>query len=339
VTEAATLPARGPRLSREAAATLGLLAALGLSGPLFAALGEPFFVNLASRVAILAMAGAGLNLALGWGGLVSFGHAAYFGLGGYVAGIAANAALSGEAMIGWPLAIPGTDVMPAIWAGAMALAAVAALGIGAISLRTSGVYFIMITLAFAQMIYYVAISWPEYGGEDGLPIYVRNSFPGLDTYDPLAFAGLCLGCLAAAVLLTWALKGARFGQALECARMNPARLETVGIEPFPVKLVAFVLSAAITGLAGALFADLNGFVSPAMLGWHTSGELIVIVLLGGVGRLFGPVAGAALFVALETLLGGLTEHWQLGLGLVLLGVVLYAPGGLIGLLTGTARHA
>jgi branched-chain amino acid transport system permease protein len=188
------------------------------------------------------------------------------------------------------------------------------------------------------MIYYFAISWPEYGGEDGLSIYVRNGFAGLDTYDPLQFFLICYGCLMLAIGLSWRIMGARFGAALMCARMNPERLATVGIEPFPVKLVAFVISAMITGLAGALFADLNGFVSPAMLGWHTSGEIIVFVILGGVGRLFGPVAGAALYVLMEHVLGGITVHWQLLLGLVLLGVVLFARGGLVGIVAGGARH-
>jgi len=315
------------------------LAALLLAAPLAAiGLGEPYYANLASRVAILALAGVGLNLALGYGGMVSFGHAAFFGIGGYVAGILAQGAFNGAPVISWPLAIMGSDAMVPIWLAAMAVSGVAAAVIGAISLRTSGVYFIMITLAFAQMIYYFAISWPAYGGEDGLSITVRNGFPGLDTYDPLSFFLICYGVLLLALVLSWRIMTARFGAALMCARMNPERLATVGVEPFPVKLAAFVISAMITGLAGALFADLNGFVSPSMLGWHTSGQIMIFVILGGVGRLFGPVAGAALYVLMEHVLGGLTEYWQLPLGLVLLGVVLFARGGLVGMVAGGARH-
>ena len=315
---------------------IGLAIALGLLGwPLAAlAFGEPYYVTLATRAAILALAGVGLNLALGAGGMISLGHAAFFGIGGYVAGISADAAMGGTTVLG----LPGTTSMPVIWLAAMALAALVALPIGAISLRTSGVYFIMITLAFAQMIYYFAISWPAYGGQDGLPIYVRNGFPGLDTYNPLTFFLICYGCLIAALALSRTVLRARFGAALHAARMNPGRLATVGIEPFPVKLVGFVLSAVITALAGALFADLNGFVSPAMLNWHMSGELIVFCILGGVGRLFGPVAGAVLYVVAETVLGGLTGHWQFFFGLLLLGVVLFARGGLIGLVAGPPRH-
>jgi branched-chain amino acid transport system permease protein len=325
-------------MRREAVLNAGL-AVLLLAAPLGAlALGEPYYANLASRVAILALAGVGLNLALGYGGMVSFGHAAFFGIGGYVAGISAQAAFNRAPAIAWPLEVMGSDAMLAIWPAAIVVSGVVAVAIGAISLRTSGVYFIMITLAFAQMIYYFAISWPEYGGEDGLSIYVRNGFPGLDTYDPLHFFLICYGCLMLAIAVSWRIMGARFGAALMCARMNPERLATVGIEPFPVKLAAFVISAMIAGLAGALFADLNGFVSPSMLSWHTSGEIIIFVILGGVGRLFGPVAGAVLYVLMEHVLGGMTEHWQLLLGLILLGVVLFARGGLVGILAGGARH-
>jgi branched-chain amino acid transport system permease protein len=335
---AATAPARArPLLGAEGALNLALLLGL-LIWPVIAVMaGEPYQATLAARVAILALAGVGLNIALGQGGMISLGHAAFFGIGGYVAGIAADAAFNMAPVLAWPVEIGGTTSMPVIWLVAMALAALVALAIGAISLRTEGVYFILITLAFAQMIYYFAISWPAYGGEDGLPIYLRNTLPGVDTADPLSFFLVAYALLCAALALSWRLGVSRFGAALACARMNPVRLATTGIEPFPVKLAAFVISAAITGLAGALFADLNGFVSPAMLGWHTSGELLIFVILGGVGRLFGPVAGALLFILLETVLGGLTEHWQLGLGLVLLGVVLFARGGLIGLVAG-GRH-
>lgn len=310
------------------------LALLMVLWPLVAVLaGEPWFAGLAAKAALLALAGVGLNLALGYGGMVSLGHAAFFGIGGYVAGISADAAFNGTTLLG----LPGTDLMPWIWAAAMGLAAVAALAIGAISLRTTGVYFIMITLAFAQMLYYFAVSWPAYGGEDGLPIYLRNRFPGLDSTDPLTFAWLSVGALFAGIAAVGLVTRARLGLALGAAAANPGRLETVGIEPYPVRLAAFVLSGAITGLAGALYADLNGFVSPTMLGWHTSGEIIVFVILGGTGRLWGPVAGAVAFVGLETLLGGWTEHWQLGLGAVLLAVVLAAPGGILGLIEGRRR--
>ena len=325
-------------MTRESWINLGL--ALGLlAAPLIAvAAAEVFYVTLATKVAILAMAGAGLNLVLGYGGLVSLGHAAFFGLGGYAAGILASHSQNYEPLLTWPVVIEGTTQMPVIWLVAIAVSGLVALPIGALSLRTAGVYFIMITLGFAQMIYYFAVSWPAYGGEDGLSFYVRNGFPGLDTLDPLSFFAICYILLMAVLLFSSSLTRSRFGLALEGARQNELRLASVGIRPFRVRLAAFVISGMITGLAGALYADLNRFVSPAMLSWHTSGEIIVFVILGGVARLYGPVAGAALFIALEFLLGGVSEHWQFLLGLLLLFVVLFARGGLIGIVAGERRH-
>ncbi|MBY8977439.1 branched-chain amino acid ABC transporter permease [Rhodobacteraceae bacterium NNCM2] len=314
----------------------GAIVAVLLTGVAWAvAADEIYYVNLASRVAIIAMAGVGLNLALGYGGMVSFGHAAFFGLGGYVAGIAAYHAFDGSMFAGL---LPGSNQMLVIWLFALLVPGVAALLIGAISLRTQGVYFIMITLAFAQMIYYFAISFPTYGGEDGLAIYLRNELPLIDTSDDVQFFGVAFVLLMLATWLSARLIGSRFGAALVMARLNETRLATAGIEPFPVKLVAFVISAMITGLAGALYADWNNSVGTNMLSWHLSGEIMVIVILGGVGRLFGPLAGALLFVGLETQIGAETEHWQLFLGLILLAVVLFARGGLIGALAGRARH-
>lgn len=299
---------------------------------------NPFYVTLATRMAILALAATGLNLALGLGGLVSFGHAAFFGIGGYVAGIIATHALYMQPLLSWPLEIAGTDQALVIWLVAIVVAGLVALATGAISLRTSGVYFIMITLAFAQMIYYFAISWPAYGGEDGLSVPSRAAFPGLDTMTPMGFFVLCYGALLAGVLVFSVLRASRFGAALQAARQNETRLAAVGISPFPIKLAAFVISAMITAVAGALFADLNRFVSPSMMSWQMSGELIILIILGGAGRLFGPVAGAVLYVLMEHLLGGMTERWQFFLGLVLLGVVLFARGGVVGLLAGKPRH-
>ncbi|MDQ2703960.1 MAG: branched-chain amino acid ABC transporter permease [Pseudomonadota bacterium] len=321
-------------MQRESIVNL-VLALLLLALP-FAAqmLGEPFYVTLATRMAILALAAVGLNLALGFGGLVSFGHAAFFGIGGYAAGILASHAFNGEPLLG----LPGTDQMPVIWLAAALASALVALPIGAISLRTSGVYFIMITLAFAQMVYYFAISWPAYGGQDGLSITMRNGFPGLNTASPISFFLVCYTLLMAALLLMWRIRDSRFGAALQAARQNETRVAAIGIRPYHVRLLAFVVSAVVTGIAGALFADLNRFVSPSMMSWQMSGELIVLIILGGTGRLFGPVAGAILYVLLEFVLGGLTERWQFFLGFILLGVVLFARGGIVGLVAGKARH-
>ena len=300
---------------------------------------EPFIITLATKVAIFAMAGVGLNLVLGFGGLVSFGHAAFFGIGGYAAGILASHALNYEPIMESPFLIEGTTQMIVIWIVALVVSGLVALAIAAITLRTSGVYFIMITLAFAQMIYYFAISWPAYGGEDGLSIYVRNGFPGINTLDPISFFALCAVMLGIVMLFSAVLIRSRFGLALQGARQNPQRMTAVGIAPFRIRLVAFVISAMITALAGALYADLNRFVSPTMLSWHMSGEIMIFVILGGAGRLFGPLAGAALYIILEHLLGSVWEFWQLPLGVLLLIVVLFARGGLVGVLAGERKHA
>ena len=312
-----------------------LILALVLAVPLWAwATNEPFTITLATRAVIFAIAGVGLNLALGTGGLVSLGHAAFFGIGGYAMGILASHAQTYTPLFEWPFLLEGTKSMPVIWLVAILASALAALLIGALSLRTSGVYFIMITLAFGQMFYYFMISWPAYGGEDGLSIYLRNSFPGLNTLDPIQFFALTFALLCAVLYLVTRLRASAFGLALAAARQNPARARAVGIDPYRVQLLAFTISGAITGLAGALFADLNRFVSPTMFSWHTSGELIVFIILGGVGRLMGPVLGAALYVVLEHSLGGMSDYWQIYFGAILLGVVLFARGGLIGLLVG-----
>ncbi len=297
--------------------------------------GESYYVNLVSRVVIFAIAGVGLNLALGYGGMVSLGHAAFFGLGAYVSGIAAfHFGESSEFISG----VLGTNQMLLIWLISILVTAFFALIIGLISIRTTGVYFIMITLAFAQMIYYFAVSLPTYGGEDGLLMLARNQFPLLDSDNEISFFAICFTVLVITLALTSRIMSARFGAALDVARMNDVRLATAGINPYPIKLTAFILSAIITGLAGALFADLNRFVSPDLMSWQMSGEIIIFILLGGVGRLYGPVIGATLFVLLETFIGGYTEHWKLFLGLILLVIVLFAKGGLMQLLAGDKRH-
>jgi len=295
---------------------------------------EPFTITLATRAVIFALAAVGLNIALGLGGLVSLGHAVFFGIGGYAMGILAHHAQTFTPVIEWPLVIEGTKSMPIIWLVAVTTSALAALVIGFLSLRTAGVYFIMITLAFGQMFYYFTISWTAYGGEDGLSIYVRNSFPGLNTLVPIQFFGLCLTALVIVLLMNALMARSAFGLALNAARQVPQRVEAVGLDPKRMKLVALVISGAVTGLAGALFADLNRFVSPTMFSWQMSGEIMVFVILGGVARLFGPVTGALVFVMLEHFLGGLSDYWHIYLGALLLLIVLFARGGIIGLLCG-----
>ncbi|SDJ37438.1 branched-chain amino acid ABC transporter permease [Aliiruegeria lutimaris] len=325
-------------MSRESIVNAALFALL-IAVPLGAlATDEPFIITLATRAVILALAAVGLNIALGIGGLVSLGHAAYFGIGGYAMGILAFHAQSYTPLFEGPFVIEGTKLMPIIWLVAICGGALAAFVIGLLSLRTTGVYFIMITLAFGQMFYFFTISWPAYGGEDGLSIYVRNSFPGLNTLVPIQFYAVCFVLLCAVLWFNARLARAPFGLALNAARQVPHRVEAIGLDPVRLKLVALVISGAVTGLAGALFADLNRFVSPTMFSWQMSGELMVFIILGGTGRLFGPVAGAMLFVLLEYLLGGISDYWLAFLGALLLLVVLYGRGGLVGIFAGKARN-
>jgi branched-chain amino acid transport system permease protein len=324
-------------MKRETVLNIAVLLVLALVPLLAYAMDEPFIITLATKVAILALAGVGLNIALGLGGLVSLGHAAFFGSGGYAMGILASHAQSYTPIMMSPVLLEGSKSMPVIWLAAVVFSGLAALVIGAISLRTSGVYFIMITLAFGQMFYYFAISWPAYGGEDGLSIYVRNGFPGLNTLDPIQFFAIALGLLLLTLLGASILSKSQFGLALNAARQSQIRVETVGISAFRLRLTAFTISGMITGLAGALFADLNRFISPTMFSWQTSGEIMVFVILGGVARLCGPVVGAAVFILLEHVLGDLSAYWHIYLGMFLLGIVLFAPGGLIGILIGREK--
>lgn len=318
-------------MSRSAIVNTALLILLIGGGLVSHATGQIYWVTLATKAAIFALAGVGLNLVLGYGGLVSFGHAAFFGIGGYVTAIMASHAMGGTPVLA---GIEGTKQMLILWPLSMIAAALVAIPIGVLSLRTSGAYFIMVTLAFAQMIYWFAIGWPAYGGEDGLSFYVRNNLPGLNTMDNLTWFLTCAALLGAALAMTAVMMRARFGLALKSARRNPARTVAVGIRPFGIRLTAFVISAAIVGLAGSLYADLNRFVSPTMLSWHMSGEIMVFVILGGVGRLMGPLAGAMVFVIMEHIFGGMSDYWQALLGAALLLIVLFAPGGIVGLLNG-----
>jgi branched-chain amino acid transport system permease protein len=287
-------------------------------------------VDLASRMLIYGLAALALNLVLGYGGLVSFGHAAFVGAGAYVVAILSFHSMMGGSILGYAGTESGFVAFPL----AILVSGLLALAIGAMSLKTSGLYFIMITLAFAQMIYYLFVSLPDYGGEDGLSLWARSDFGPLDIGDDVPFFYLCLGLVAAFALLKRRLVASRFGWTLMGLRDNERRMRAMGTTSFRYKLVAFGLSGAVAGLAGALLANQTEFVSPSFLSWHLSGELLVIVILGGMGTLYGPLAGAVAFLLLEFALKEVTEHWQLVLGPILILVVLYARRGLWGLVEG-----
>jgi len=300
-----------------------LLAALALL-PVYAhAAGDAFALSLFTRIVILALAATSLNLILGYGGMVSFGHAAYLGIGGYAVGILADSGIV-SGFVQWPVAL--------------AVSAVAALAIGALSLRSRGVYFIMITLAFAQMLYYVASGLDQYGGDDGLTINSRSRFAGLiDLSDRTQFYYLCLALLLAAIALCWRLMNARFGMVIRGARANDRRMRAIGFPTFRYRLVCFVIAGTLCGLAGALLANHTDFVSPAVMFWTRSGDLIVMVVFGGMGSLFGPLMGAIAYLVLEEALSRVTEYWQIILGPMLLLIVLFARGGIDGLLGSLGR--
>ncbi|RDI00661.1 branched-chain amino acid ABC transporter permease [Caldimonas thermodepolymerans] len=295
-----------------------VLLALLVAFPLAAeALDESFYIGLGSRILIFALAATSLNLILGFGGMVSFGHAAFLGIGGYAVGILMQEGIT-SAWIAWPVAV--------------AAAAAFSFVIGAISLRTRGVYFIMITLAFAQMLYYVMISLRDYGGEDGLPLPARSTLGALDLGDDASFYYVVLVLFVLAFLAIQRLLNARFGHVLQAARENETRMAAIGFPVYRYRLAAFTLAGALAGLAGALAANQSGIISPALMHWSQSGQLMVMVILGGVGHLYGGFVGALVLLLLEEIAVGYTIHWQFGVGAVLLLVVLVAPQGLVGLL-------
>jgi branched-chain amino acid transport system permease protein len=299
-------------------ANTGVLLAVLIAFPMAAEYWHQlFYVSFASRIMIYAIAATSLNLMLGYGGMISFGHAAYLGAGAYTVGILMQQGVM-SAWIAWPAA--------ALAAGLFALV------IGAICLRTRGVYFIMITLAFAQMLYYVFVSLRSYGGEDGFTL-ARRSATGLaiDLKNDLSFYYVVLALLIAVIMMMHRLTRARFGAVLAGIRENETRMRAIGFATYRYKLMAFVIAGAVAGLAGALLANQNGFVSPALLHWSQSGTLMIMVILGGVGQLYGGVLGAAVSLILEEVLSSHTVYWQFALGLVLLLVVLYARNGIGGM--------
>lgn len=298
-------------------AWLPLTVLLALAAAPFIGFSASYEMTLMARAMILGMAAVSLSFLVGGAGLASLGHAASVGVGAYAVAIFDAHGVTDAAR-----------VLPA----AIGAAAVFALLTGAIAIRTSGVHFIMITLAFGQMAFFTASSLSAYGGDDGVTLYSRTEVAGTRLLEGrLAFHFICLGALT----LTWAacamLLASRFGRVLRAARDNAQRVEAVGLTPYPFRLVAYVIAGAFGGAAGFLLANATEFVSPAMLSWQRSGELLFMVILGGVGRLWGAILGALAFVLLETWLADLTPHWKMIFGPMLVIAVLVLRGGLSGL--------
>jgi branched-chain amino acid transport system permease protein len=325
MTEATLTPAAGrARFFRQDVlrplAILVIFAAL----PFIVGLDADYMLSLMVRVMIFAIAALALDLIVGYGGLVSFGHAAFIGLGAYACGILAFHGFT-DALISLP--------------AALLLSALFAALTGAICLRTKGVYFIMITLAFGQMAYFIASSLAPYGGDDGLTLQARSTIAGFKLLsDDRLFYYAVFVCLLAVYLLCRALVGSRFGRVLRGAKENPTRVAALGFEAFRYQLVAYVIAGAIAGLAGFLLANATNFISPAYMSWQRSGELIVMVLFGGIGTLDGAIIGAAAYILLAEYLSDMTEHWKMILGPLLVIVVLFANGGLLGLVERLRRR-
>jgi branched-chain amino acid transport system permease protein len=306
-----------------AAALLVLLALMPL---LTQAFDQRYLLSVATRIVIWSIAAVSLNMILGYGGLVSFGHAAFFGIGGYAVGILSAEGVS-SGWVQWPVAL----AVSILWAAL----------VGALSLRTRGVYFIMITLAFAQLVYYLASGLEGYGGDDGLNIS-RSRFGVIDLHDKATFYWLCYALLCGTLWFCGRMANSRFGYVLRGAKSNELRMTALGFPVFQYRLVACIIAGAFGGLAGILLANEGTYVSPAMMSWVKSGDLIVIVVLGGIGALFGPLYGTIVFFALEEMLKpfldllheGWGEYWQLVFGPLLVIIALYARGGMASLMRG-----
>lgn len=309
---------------RQAAISVGglaLFAAIPLMAETF---GAAALVGLANRVIIYAIAAVSLDLVLGYGAMVSFGHAMFFGLGGYMVGIMAYH--GGVSSFAW---MDGNSAL-LVWPVALAACAVLAVVVGIFALRTSGVQFIMITLAFAQLLFFVLVSLPNYGGDDGLSIDKRNALPFVDLASPRTFYFVSLGLLVLWTSFCFVLTRSRFGMIIQALRQNERRAVNLGVRVLPFRLTAFVISAVGTGLAGILWANFARFVTPDMASWAKSGEFMAMVILGGLGTLLGPIAGAFVFLGLERVLTIWTEHWMIVMGPVLVLISLFGRRGLIG---------
>lgn len=313
-------------------AVLAVLVALPFAA---AAAGYPSLTTLTTRILILGIAALSLNLALGYGGLVSFGHAAYYGVGGYAVGLLAQALASRELLFG---ILPGSDQLLVTLPAAMLAGGVFAAVLGALSLRTSGVQFIMITLAFAQMLFFLFVSLKAFGGGDGLIIRRRNALPFIDTRNDIAFYFIVLAIFTLWGGLLYKIVHSRFGRALDGIRQNARRMAAIGVSAYPYQWAAFTISGIGAGLAGGLMANFARFASPEMMHWTQSGEFLIMVILGGVGTLFGPAIGAAILILLESTLAGWTEHWQFILGPVLILIVLFGRKTIQTLASAIAGH-
>lgn len=309
-----------PRLQAIAIAFL-LLALVPLFGKLGA---QSYILSFATRALIFAIAAMSLDLILGYGNLISFGHAAFVGIGSYAVGMLASHGFNDLAV-----------QVPAALIAAMLFAAATSY----VSLRTSGVYYIMSTLAFGQMLFFLAVSLSAYGGDDGMTLQGRSTVFGLPLLKgDVAFYYVTLVILGGLYALARAIVASRFGRVLAGIRENPERMRAIGFDPFLYQLTACIIAGAICAVAGVLLANQAEFVSPAYMSWQRSGELLVIVVLGGIGTLHGAIIGAISFLVLEEALSRVMEHWKLVFGPMLVLVAMFGRGGITGLIEFVIRR-
>lgn len=311
---------------------LALLLLFALLPLIAAALENPFLLRVGMRVMVLAIAVSSLNIILGYGGMVSLGHAAFVGIAAYVVAILNWHTSNGEPLLSWPFVVEGTASVLVVFPVAVAVSALAALIIGIISLRTSGLYFIMITLAFAQMLFYLFISMQKYGGEDGTQLLAALEAGSMSLSNRLFLYYIILALLIGILFAVDRVVGSRFGRVLHGCKQNERRLAALGYPTLRYKLAAFVLAGALAGVAGVLLAASQQYVSPTLLSWTRSGELVIMLVLGGAGTVFGPLFGSLFYVVLELLLGTWTTHWQIIFGPVFILTVLATKGGISGFL-------
>jgi branched-chain amino acid transport system permease protein len=327
--EAVLASKRASAIQPRALFLLLALAALLLLPTVTGWLQQPFYLRFATRLLAYGVAAMSLDLILGFGGLVSFGHAAFVGVGAYTVGILAWHADDGSRLFGF---IPGTQSAWIAWPAALACGAVAALLIGTVALRTRGVSFIMITLALAQMLYFLFVGLDRYGGMDGLQLPGPSTLALLDLADRTTLYYLSLAALVVCALVCDRVVRSGFGVVLDGCRQSERRMRALGVAPFRHQLAAFVIAGTLAAVSGVLLSQSQGFVSPADMAWTRSGELLIMVVLGGVGTLYGPILGAFVLLSLELVLEGWTPHWPAALGCILILVALFARRGLFGLI-------
>jgi len=316
-------------LSAKSWVTIIVMTALAVLPPLFLYTGQAFYMDLATRLVILAIAAVSLNLILGYGGMASFGHAAFIGIGAYAVGIPVYHNTYGE----FEIIASYSGVFHILLA--VGLSALFALLTGMICLRTKGVYFIMITMAFSQMVFYLFVSLDIYGGDDGLVIDTRSELPLANLDSPLQLYLLSFGSLVVAMLIVRTITRSRFGMVLQGAKANDERLVALGYNTYAYRLTAYVISGAMCGYAGALLGNFTTFISPEMIGWTRSGELMFMVILGGIGTTIGPVLGSLVFILVEEIFSSFTIYWHLPFGIMLILIVLFVRGGLVGMVSGS----